>query len=76
MMKGDADERAVEVGRYIVQHGTTVRATAAVFGVSKSTVWKDQTRLRRQCPALWREVQLVLQKNKAERCKIAPFGLF
>lgn len=66
-MKGDADERAVEVGRYIVQHGTTVRATAAVFGVSKSTVWKDQTRLRRQCPALWRDVQLVLQKNKAER---------
>ncbi|WP_294451157.1 sporulation transcriptional regulator SpoIIID [uncultured Gemmiger sp.] len=66
-MRGDAEERAVEVGRYIVQHGTTVRATAAVFGVSKSTVWKDQTRLRRQNPALWREVQRVLQKNKAER---------
>ena len=66
-MKGDAEERAVEVGRYIVQHNTTVRATAAVFGVSKSTVWKDQSRLRRQNPALWREVQMVLQKTKAER---------
>ena len=67
MRMGDADERAVEIGRYIVRSGATVRATAAVFGVSKSTVWKDQTRLRRQSPALWREVQQVLQKNKAER---------
>ena len=67
MRMGDADERAVEIGRYIVRSGATVRATAVVFGVSKSTVWKDQTRLRRQSPALWREVQQVLQKNKAER---------
>ncbi len=67
MRMGDADERAVEIGRYIVRSGATVRATAAIFGVSKSTVWKDQTRLRRQSPALWREVQQVLQKNKAER---------
>lgn len=67
MRMGDTDERAVEIGRYIVQNGATVRATAAVFGVSKSTVWKDQCRLRRQSPALWRAVQQVLQKNKAER---------
>lgn len=67
MRMGDTDERAVEIGQYIVQNHATVRATAAVFGVSKSTVWKDQTRLRRQSPALWRAVQQVLQKNKAER---------
>ena len=39
MMKGDAEERAVEVGRYIVQHNTTVRATAAgtaAFGTGKN----------------------------------------
>lgn len=67
MRMGDTEERAVEIGRYIVQNGATVRAAAAVFGVSKSTVWKDQTRLRRRAPALWREVRQVLQKNKAER---------
>ena len=65
-MKGDPEERAAAVGRYIVESGATVRA-AAVFGVSKSTIWKDQHRLRRQNPGLWAEVQAVVQKNKAER---------
>lgn len=66
-MKGDPEERAAAVGRYIVESGATVRAAAAVFGVSKSTIWKDQHRLRRQNPGLWAEVQAVVQKNKAER---------
>ena len=66
-MKGDPEERAAAVGRYIVQSGATVRAAAAVFGVSKSTIWKDQHRLRHQNPGLWAEVQAVVQKNKAER---------
>ena len=58
-MKGDPEERAAAVGRYIVESGATVRAAAAVFG--------DQHRLRRQNPGLWAEVQAVVQKNKAER---------
>ena len=37
-MKGDPEERAVQIGRYLVQSGATVRAAAQVFGVSKSTV--------------------------------------
>ena len=53
-MKGDPEERAAAVGRYIVQSGATVRAAAAVFGVSQN-------------PGLWAEVQAVVQKNKAER---------
>ena len=53
-MKGDPEERAAAVGRYIVQSGATVRAAAAVFGVSQN-------------PSLWAEVQAVVQKNKAER---------
>lgn len=66
-MKGDPEERAVAVGRYLVRSGATVRAAAGVFGVSKSTIWKDQTRLRKLNPGLWREVRQVLLKNKAER---------
>lgn len=66
-MKGDPEERAVQVGRYIAASGATVRAAARVFGVSKSTIWKDQARLKRQNPGLWAEVRQVVQKNKAER---------
>ena len=64
-MKGDPEERAAAVGRYIVESGATVRAV--VFGVSKGTIWKDQARLRRTSPGLWAEVQAVVQRNKAER---------
>ena len=54
-MKGDPEERAVQIGRYLVQSGATVRAAAQVFGVSKSTVWKDQCRLQHLAPGLWQE---------------------
>ena len=37
-MRADPEQRAVLLGEYIVQHGATVRAAAAVFGCSKSTV--------------------------------------
>ena len=67
-MKGNPEERAVLLGQYIVEHGATVRAAAARFGISKSTVHKDVTsRLRRQSPSLFCEVQRVLGRNKAER---------
>ena len=38
-----------------------------VFGVSKSTVWKDQCRLQHLAPGLWQEVRAVLLYNKAQR---------
>lgn len=66
-MKGDPEERAVQIGRYLVQSGATVRAAAQVFGVSKSTVWKDQCRLQHLAPGLWQEVRAVLLYNKAQR---------
>ena len=37
-MKGVVEERAVERGTYILEHGATVRAAAKKFGISKSTV--------------------------------------
>lgn len=66
-MKGDPEERAVQIGRYLVQSGATVRAAAQVFGVSKSTVWKDQCRLQHLAHGLWQEVRAVLLYNKAQR---------
>jgi putative DeoR family transcriptional regulator (stage III sporulation protein D) len=67
-MKQDADERAVRLGEYVTEHGATVRAAAAVFGCSKSTVYKDLTeRLRRLDPALAGRARKILDVNKAER---------
>ena len=67
-MKGDPEQRALLLGEYIVQHGATVRAAARAFGCSKSTVHKDvSVRLRTVGPELFRQVQMVLARNKAER---------
>ena len=65
---GQYDERAIELGRYIAETNSTVRATGKKFGVSKSTVHTDVTvRLRKINPAIYNEVRRVLQKNKEER---------
>ena len=70
-MKGDPEERAVQIGRYLVQSGATVRAAAQVFGVSKSTVWKDQCRLQQEVRAvlLYNKAQRHLRGGEATRCK-------
>ena len=60
--------RCVVLGQYIAEHNCTVRETAAVFGVSKSTVHKDVTeKLKKESPGLYKSVSIVLEKNKAER---------
>ncbi len=65
---GQYDERAVELGRYIAETNSTVRATGKKFGVSKSTVHTDVTvRLRKINSSLYNEVRRVLEKNKEER---------
>lgn len=67
-MKGDPEQRAVLLGEYIVERGATVRAAAAAFGCSKSTVHKDvSARLRTVSPGLFAQVRTVLARNKAER---------
>ena len=65
-MKGDPEQRALLLGEYIVEHGATVRAAARAFGCSKSTVHKDvSVRLRTVGPELFRQVQMVLARNKS-----------
>ena len=64
----DVDERILAEGEYIVENSSTVRATAAKFGVSKSTVHKDLTeRLRTINKALAEKVAAVLEVNREER---------
>ena len=67
-MKGIVEERAVELGKYIIDTKSTVRATAKAFGLSKSTVHTDVSkRLKKLNPQLYKEVRTVLDTNKAER---------
>ena len=67
-MEHDLQDRACDLAVYMLEHNATVRAAAAKFGVSKSTVHKDLTeRLRRRSPALYAQVRVLLDRNKAER---------
>lgn len=67
-MKGIVEERAVELGTYILEHKATVRAAAKKFGISKSTVHKDVSqRLKTIDPPLYRDVKRILDVNKAQR---------
>ncbi len=67
-MKGAVEERAVELGEYILENRATVRAAAKRFHISKSTVHKDVSeRLRTVDPGLYGQVRHVLEVNKAQR---------
>ncbi len=67
-MREARPDRAVILGEYILDNSATVRATAKVFKISKSTVHKDVTeKLKRDNPQLYRLVKEVLEKNKQER---------
>ncbi|KAF5069212.1 sporulation transcriptional regulator SpoIIID [Oscillibacter ruminantium] len=67
-MKGNMEERAVQLAQYIIENRATVRAAAGKFGISKSTVHKDITeRLPRMNPALAAQARQVLDVNKQER---------
>ena len=61
-------ERCVLLANYLIENQATVRAAAARFGISKSTVHKDVTQvLPRVNRALYIHVKEVLDKNKQER---------
>ena len=67
-MKGYIEERAVKMAEYIIEQKATVRQTAGVFGISKSTVHKDVTeRLMSFNPSLASEARKILDVNKSER---------
>lgn len=61
-------ERCVILATYLIENRATVRAVAAHFGISKSTVHKDVTQtLRGVDRSLYQQVQEILNINKRER---------
>ena len=68
LLYADERRRCEALARHLIESSGTVRSTAAVFGVSKSTVHKDVTeRLKRINRPLYAKVRKVLDENKAER---------
>ncbi|MGN0775613.1 MAG: sporulation transcriptional regulator SpoIIID [Candidatus Ventricola sp.] len=60
--------RVIQEAEIIAGTGATVRQTARLLGISKSTVHKDmETRLPMLSPPLAKEVAAVFARNKAER---------
>jgi putative DeoR family transcriptional regulator (stage III sporulation protein D) len=67
-LKDYIEERVLEVARYIIESKATIRKTAKVFGVSKSTIHKDMTeRLPKINPQVAKEAKDILDLNKSER---------
>lgn len=67
-MKDYIEERAITLSEYIVEKKTTVRDTARIFNISKSTVHKDVSeRIWQIDEKLAKKVQEVLSYNKADR---------
>lgn len=67
-MKEYIRRRVIDICSHILQTKNTVRRTAVLFGVSKSTVHKDmRERLPEINDELAEKVRLVLEENKAER---------
>lgn len=67
-VKEKIEERAEMLAQYIIESGATVRAAAAKFGLSKSTVHKDLSeRLPLFRPGLYEQAKAVLDRNKAQR---------
>ena len=64
----NVNERSIIIAEYIIEHDSTVRGAAKIFGISKSTVHKDITViLGKRNLALAQDVKKVLEKNKNER---------
>lgn len=60
-MRKEIADRCMEIGRYIIRTGATVRQAANIFSISKSTVHKDvHERLPHIHEGLYEEVQSVL----------------
>ena len=67
-MQTDMEQRVQRLAVHMIENRATVRATAQIFGISKSTVHKDlTTRLPQINPLLYEQVRALLDQNRAER---------
>ncbi len=64
----DTDSRAEMLARYIIDNKATIRYTAKIFGISKSTVHNDvSNRLMDINQSLYNQAHKILAKNFEEK---------
>lgn len=67
-MKSYIKQRTLDMAKYIIKSEDTIRGTAHVFNLSKSTVHNDLSkRLRKIDMTKYEKVQSVLDKNFEEK---------
>ena len=67
-MNKSIKERALLIGRYIKETKQTIRDSAKMFNVSKSTAHLDVSkRLKKIDARLWKEVNKILKNNFNEK---------
>lgn len=67
-MREDIDKRVMLEAEYIISTHSTLRQTAKLFGVSKSTVHVDMSqRLKRINGKKYKKIEKILQINFAEK---------
>ncbi len=67
-MKAYIKKRTIEMAEYLTKTEDTIRGTAKVFGLSKSTVHNDLSkRLRKVDVVLYEKVHTILDKNFEEK---------
>lgn len=67
-VREDVHLRVLQAAEHMLETGATVRACAARYAVSKTTIHKDmRERLPKIDPALARQIDAVLRRNLEER---------
>ncbi len=67
-MKSYIKERTLQVAEHITETEDTVRKTAEIYHLSKSTVHNDMSsRLKKLDLEMYEEVQKIMQKNFSEK---------
>lgn len=67
-MRNYMEIRVLDVANYMIKSKSTIRKTAKVFGVSKSTIHKDiKDRIKEVDPAIILKINTILDLNRSER---------
>ncbi len=70
-MRKGIEERCVQVGRYLFENSSTVRATAKEFQMSKTTVHTERTELQKNKIPEFIELPQVFRHSMPARVTLA-----